>query len=54
MIVGVDNAGAWRPFDYLPFPPGEAGGFRPEAATWYASVVSVGDCTLISSALAAV
>jgi len=40
VVVAIDNAGANRSFEYLPYPPGTGGGvglkpgFRPEAKDW--------------------
>ena len=35
IIAGLDNSGALRSYDYLPYKPGTGvGGFRAEAAAW--------------------
>ncbi|KAG2443453.1 hypothetical protein HXX76_001810 [Chlamydomonas incerta] len=34
VIVGIDHSGATRSYDYLPCPPGTAGGFRADAEKW--------------------
>ncbi|PNG51683.1 hypothetical protein TSOC_015508, partial [Tetrabaena socialis] len=34
IIVGVDHSGAMRSYDYLPYPPGTADGFRLDAEKW--------------------
>lgn len=35
VLVGVDSAGPYRPYNYLPYVPGTGvGGFRPEAKRW--------------------
>ncbi|GLC43983.1 hypothetical protein PLESTM_001542400 [Pleodorina starrii] len=34
VVVGIDHAGAMRSYDYLPYPPGNAGGFRLDADKW--------------------
>eukprot|EP00198_Chlamydomonas_reinhardtii_P004541 XP_001693877.1 predicted protein [Chlamydomonas reinhardtii] len=34
VIVGIDHSGPTRSYDYLPCPPGTAGGYRADAEKW--------------------
>ncbi|EFJ50203.1 hypothetical protein VOLCADRAFT_104027 [Volvox carteri f. nagariensis] len=34
VVVGIDHPGAMRSYDYLPYPPGAANGYRLDAANW--------------------
>ncbi|GIL79183.1 hypothetical protein Vretimale_16716 [Volvox reticuliferus] len=34
VIVGIDHSGNMRSYDYLPYPPGNANGYRLDAESW--------------------
>ncbi|GIL61274.1 hypothetical protein Vafri_15689 [Volvox africanus] len=34
VIVGIDHSGNTRSYDYLPYPPGNANGYRLDAESW--------------------